>query len=303
MRGLDYLQVVSKENKYQYNGGAEKNTDFGLNLYETDYRLYDPLAPHFLQIDPKAEDGGQESWSPYHYSFNNPIRYNDPKGDCPQCWGALIGAGVEIAGQLAVNYATELVKAGGDNSKVDWQAVRNLDWADVGIAAVEGGLTAGIGASKRFISAGDKVTKAFQTLSVGTGAVATGVVDAKVDGGLTYLGGKGDNKKSLDVVLLESAGGAFVATKAFKYGEKYANKGTQRMQKKLSEKTKELNEGEFPNSASQPQRNSITTTIENLQQDIGAAKAYINTTISLVGSTISKAASTAYQETKKWLGF
>jgi RHS repeat-associated protein len=57
----------------------------GLSIYETQYRIYAIDVPRFWQIDPKAEDGGQESWSPYHYSFNNPIRYNDPKGDLADC--------------------------------------------------------------------------------------------------------------------------------------------------------------------------------------------------------------------------
>jgi RHS repeat-associated protein len=83
MRGLDWTLNPNRENKYQYNGGVEKNTDFDLNWYETFYRDYDQQTSRFVQVDPKAEAGGQESLSPYQYSFNNPIRYNDPKGDEP----------------------------------------------------------------------------------------------------------------------------------------------------------------------------------------------------------------------------
>jgi RHS repeat-associated protein len=80
MRGLDWVQNPNRENKFQYNGGVEKNTDFDLNWYETEYRSLCIQTNRFLQVDPKAEDGGQESLSPYHYSFNNPIRYNARRG-------------------------------------------------------------------------------------------------------------------------------------------------------------------------------------------------------------------------------
>jgi RHS repeat-associated protein len=83
MRGLDWVQNAGKENKYQYNGGVEKNTDFDLNWYETFYRNLDVQTGRFVQVDPLAEDGNQENLTPYHYAYNNPIRYNDPKGDIP----------------------------------------------------------------------------------------------------------------------------------------------------------------------------------------------------------------------------
>jgi RHS repeat-associated protein len=81
MKGLDWTLNPSKENKWQYNGGVEKNTDFDLNWYETKYRSLCIQANRFLQVDPKSEAGGQESLTTYQYAFNNPIRYNDPEGD------------------------------------------------------------------------------------------------------------------------------------------------------------------------------------------------------------------------------
>jgi hypothetical protein len=36
-------------------------------------------------VDPLADREGQESWTPYHYGFDNPARYNDPDGRCPTC--------------------------------------------------------------------------------------------------------------------------------------------------------------------------------------------------------------------------
>lgn len=45
--------------------------------------MYDPAIGRWWQVDPKSDFGDMVSWSPYNYSFNNPIRYNDPFGDCP----------------------------------------------------------------------------------------------------------------------------------------------------------------------------------------------------------------------------
>ena len=44
-------------------------------------RFYDPALGRFFSIDPETE--GQLEFSPYHYSFNNPIRFSDPDGRWP----------------------------------------------------------------------------------------------------------------------------------------------------------------------------------------------------------------------------
>ncbi|MEP2023632.1 RHS repeat-associated core domain-containing protein, partial [Reichenbachiella sp.] len=68
---------------FKYNDGAERVSDFELNVDMTLYRVYDPTISRWWQIDPLADAAGQESWTSYHYSFNNPISYNDPLGDNP----------------------------------------------------------------------------------------------------------------------------------------------------------------------------------------------------------------------------
>ena len=53
----------------------------------TKYRLYDYALGRFVNVDPLADALGQDSWTPYHYVFNNPILYNDPYGDiCIPCF-------------------------------------------------------------------------------------------------------------------------------------------------------------------------------------------------------------------------
>jgi RHS repeat-associated protein len=71
------------ENKYRYNHGSElQNKEFadgsGLELYATNYRLFDPQLGRFGQIDPLSEIS--EDQSNYSYALNNPVQYNDPFG-------------------------------------------------------------------------------------------------------------------------------------------------------------------------------------------------------------------------------
>ena len=97
-----YQRAASTAQRYKFNQGTsdkqfktERITDLGLNLDMTKFRMYDYALGRFTSVDPLAEVNPQESWTPYQYGYNNPIRYNDPYGDCPWC-GALIGAAIDI---------------------------------------------------------------------------------------------------------------------------------------------------------------------------------------------------------------
>jgi RHS repeat-associated protein len=69
-------------------GGNSTNRMGFLNrefVAETGYqdlqnRLYDASIGRFTTVDPLSNEQDQESLSPFHYSYNNPIRFSDPNG-------------------------------------------------------------------------------------------------------------------------------------------------------------------------------------------------------------------------------
>lgn len=81
MDGISSRAVGMLGNNFKFNGGTELNTEFDWNIYETPYRGYDAQIGRFHQIDPVADY--YESYSCYHFSYNNPMRYNDPSGLSP----------------------------------------------------------------------------------------------------------------------------------------------------------------------------------------------------------------------------
>jgi RHS repeat-associated protein len=76
-------------NKKSFNGNEIQQKEFsdgsGLDIYDFNARTYDQQIGRFIQIDPLTDKGEQEKLSGYHFSYNNPVRYNDPDGKCPRC--------------------------------------------------------------------------------------------------------------------------------------------------------------------------------------------------------------------------
>jgi len=64
-------------NDYMYNG-KELENDFDLYWYDYGARFYDPELGRWHSIDPLAEK--YDSYSPYHFSGNNPILFIDDNG-------------------------------------------------------------------------------------------------------------------------------------------------------------------------------------------------------------------------------
>jgi len=123
-----YQRENSLDNKYLYNQGTgeksfrtERIYDLALNVDQSKLRTYDYITGRWWQVDPLSEVG-QESWSVYQYSYNNPVRFSDPNGDCPVCvipliWGLTVGE-VATGAAVAAGGATAIVLAKEYGSKV-----------------------------------------------------------------------------------------------------------------------------------------------------------------------------------------
>lgn len=66
-------------NNYLANGGTELNNTS--QLYDLDYRNYDPILGRMNQVDPMADS--YSSLTPYNFAFNDPVTFNDPSGADP----------------------------------------------------------------------------------------------------------------------------------------------------------------------------------------------------------------------------
>jgi RHS repeat-associated protein len=142
-----YSRESSVPNQYLFNQGTgekmfhtERVYDLGLNVDESRYRTYDYTTGRWWQIDPLADEGDLIELTPYNYSDNDPVRLNDPEGDCPQCiWGAVIGAAVDYGTQVAVNLV---------QGKDLGDALTDVDGKSILISAGVGALTGGLSALK-----------------------------------------------------------------------------------------------------------------------------------------------------------
>ncbi|WP_131329497.1 RHS repeat domain-containing protein [Chryseobacterium piperi] len=74
---------VGGNSAYQYKySGKELQTETG--MYDYGARFYMADIGRWGVVDPLAEK--MTSWSPYTFSFNNPLRYMDPDGRAPYDW-------------------------------------------------------------------------------------------------------------------------------------------------------------------------------------------------------------------------
>ncbi len=88
-KGYNNTNLANTNYKYKYNG-KELQEELGLNWTAMDFRNYDASIGRFMSQDGLAEV--MPDWTPYRFSFNNPIYFSDPTGlfeqnieTCPTC--------------------------------------------------------------------------------------------------------------------------------------------------------------------------------------------------------------------------
>jgi RHS repeat-associated protein len=79
MAGISDQSMGKLDSKNKFNGGVELEEDYGVNLYSTFYRKYDPQIGRFSGVDCQSE--ASMGMSVYQFAGNNPVSLNDPLGN------------------------------------------------------------------------------------------------------------------------------------------------------------------------------------------------------------------------------
>ena len=83
-----WTRMDTKPNQYLYNAGSELNE--ATSSYDMMFRSYDPAIGRMSGVDPMVDK--YASMTPYNYSMNDPIYYNDPSG-AEYEWASMGGCG------------------------------------------------------------------------------------------------------------------------------------------------------------------------------------------------------------------
>jgi len=76
LRFNEYQRLGMEENNYLFNDIIEIQRELNLNVYQSDFRIYNPALGRWWQIDPIEKFHE----SPYAWVTNNPILFSDPFG-------------------------------------------------------------------------------------------------------------------------------------------------------------------------------------------------------------------------------
>lgn len=74
-----WIRENTTGNNFLGNGGTEFNSSSG--WYDLPFRNYDPVLGRMNGVDPMADK--YASLTPYNFSFNDPVTFNDPSGAKP----------------------------------------------------------------------------------------------------------------------------------------------------------------------------------------------------------------------------
>ena len=142
---------------YKFNG---KVLDEETGLYYYGARYYDPKISIWLSVDPLAEKGPQ--YSPYCYTFNNPINLTDPDGRWPDpTFGFRLGFKLGL-GSNGINFNVT-ASAGVEYRTPNFQAVAFAS------ASVYGGQQLGTSSMTRGLQF-DVTAGAYASVGNGTGS-------------------------------------------------------------------------------------------------------------------------------------
>jgi RHS repeat-associated protein len=170
--GKPYATSGPKPDPHKYT--MEKRDD-PTGLVYLRARQYDPDIGRFVSADPVlGKLSSPQTANRYAYVANNPLRFSDPSGECPNCIAALIGG---IIGGLVGYVGCGIVTGGWTSS----------DCAIAGIAGAAAGALAGLtfGASLALMTGGEAAVGL-----AGLGAsIAAGAASGAVYGATEYAVG------------------------------------------------------------------------------------------------------------------
>ncbi|RNA61954.1 RHS repeat-associated core domain-containing protein [Chryseobacterium nematophagum] len=172
--------ILSGNPSYQYKYNRKELQENG--LYDYGARFYMPDAVRWLSPDPLSEEFSD--WTPYNYTFNNPLRFTDPDGNAPEdtvedCCGHLKGFVLTMADNvMGTNFRNKYA----ENSQEYRNGVSNGHGASLVLSAamaIDGTSSIGGGTTGLAISGSASGT--------GAGAIP-GAVGATISGGAILKG-------------------------------------------------------------------------------------------------------------------